>query len=1054
VYILPTSFVQRRLWFLDQFESGSAVYNTPVAYRLSGTLDLAALERSLNEIVQRHEVLRTTFASEDETVLQQVASWLQIPLPVVDLEGSANLEDALPQLVNDEARQPFDLARGPLFRARVFRIAMDDHVLVVTSHHIVFDGWSEGVLFHELHVLYDAFRQGRPSPLPELPIQYADYAVWQRDRLTGEDLDRQLSFWKRQLAGLGVLDLPVGRQRPKMQTYRGTLRAVSVPPNVVAAVKTVGLQEKATLFMTLAAAFHTLLHRYSGQHDLALGFVVSGRDRSELEGLLGCFVNTLVLRADSSGDPAFRQFVARVREAALGAYAHQDLPFERLVEEVPERDLSRSPLFQVLFNQGSAPKETALGDLAVRRMPVDTGVSKFDMAVTLTADERTGGLNGWLEYNTDLFDAATIDRFVGHYLTLLEGIAANPDARLSALPLLTEAERVAQVAWNSTRVEYSEACVHGLISAQAQRTPGRVAVESEGRSLTYGELETRSEHLARVLRVRGVVPGIRVGVFMERCPEMVVALLGIMKAGGAYVPLDPAFPRERLSYMVQDSGAALLLAHRATVEELPSSAVPVVRVDAQEPNPEAALNVVRACPDDLAYVIYTSGSTGRPKGVAITHRSLVNLLESMGRTPGLDESDVLLSVTTLSFDIAALELYLPLLKGARLAIASRDEVWDGRRLLQRMSSSQATVMQATPATWRLLMEAGWEGTAGFKALCGGEALTRDLAHDLLQRAGEVWNMYGPTETTVWSSTWRVAPDDDVISIGRPIGNTQMWVLDAHLERMPVGVPGELYIGGVGVAQGYWERTELTEARFVPDLFSGLLGSRLYRTGDMARWLRDGRLECLGRLDHQVKLRGFRIELGEIEAGLTRHTVVRDVVVIVREDAPGDKQLVAYIVAQDPPADLIDQLRALVRTTMPEYMVPAAFVLLERLPLTPNGKVDRKALPQPGSRDTELPAGAVAPRTTSETLVLGIFSDVLGRSDLGVLDSFFDLGGHSLMAARLMSRLQAVSGLDIPLRSLFERPTVAGLAEVLDGLAWVARSKSLRVDAGSREEIEL
>jgi amino acid adenylation domain-containing protein len=729
------------------------------------------------------------------------------------------------------------------------------------------------------------------------------------------------------------------------------------------------------------------------------------------------------------------------------------LPFERLVEDVGARDLSRSSVFQVLFNQEPVPQQAAVGDLVAQRMIVDPGVSKFDIAITLRSDEKTGAVNGSLEYSTGLFDAASIDRLAGHYVTLLEGVIAEPDARISDLPLLTAAERAVQAAWNATTREYPAVAIHTLIQEQARRTPDRVAVQFEDRLLTYRALDEQSDHVCRCLRARGVAAGVRVGIFMERSPELVVAVLGVLKSGAAYVPLDPSFPRDRLAHILADSGAAVVLTERSTVARIPCTTASIVTIDDDGMIPDAT-PPPPVSPDTLAYVIYTSGSTGKPKGVAVTHRSLGNLLESMGREPGVAVNDVLLSVTSLSFDIAALELFLPLIKGARVVVATGEDVSDGRRLMQRLVASGITVMQATPATWRLLIEAGWEGSPDLKVLCGGEALSRQLADDLLRRAGEVWNLYGPTETTVWSSLSRVTPGDSPIAIGRPIANTQMWVLDPQLKPLPVGIPGELYIGGGGLAQGYWDCPDLTDAKFTPDPFSSEPGSRLYRTGDRARRLPDGRVEWLGRFDFQVKLRGFRIELEEIEAAIRRHPAIREVVVVMREDTPGDKRLVAYLVADDARSDLVEQVRALLRLAIPQHMMPAAFLILARLPLTPNGKIDRTALPAPGATEGQVPAVVVAPRTASEQLVFDVFCDVLGRADFGVLDSFFDLGGHSLMAARLTSRVQAASGVDVQLRSLFEHPTPAGLAELIDSWSWLARSTAALADDSGREEVEL
>jgi amino acid adenylation domain-containing protein len=748
--------------------------------------------------------------------------------------------------------------------------------------------------------------------------------------------------------------------------------------------------------MALLSGFQILLARYTGKADAPVGSPIAGRTRSELEGLIGFFVNTLVLRTDLSGDPTFSETLARARETTLGAYGHQDLPFEKLVEELaPRRDLSYSPLFQVMLVLQNAPQRAIeLPGLLIEPLRAETGTAKFDL--TLSLAETAEGLAGWLEYDLDLFDPATAERIAGHFGTLLEGAAADPGRRLSELPLLSEAEREQLVVdLNATGREVPEVCVHEGIAAQAARTPDAVAVTFGTESLTYRELDRRANALAHRLRDLGVGPEARVGIALERSLEMVVGVLAVLKAGGAYVPLDPSYPAERLAFMREDSGVALVL--EDGLGEVGESEHP----PAGGPGPW-----------NLAYVIYTSGSTGRPKGVQISHAALTNFLASMAERPGLGSGDVLLSVTSLSFDIAGLEIYLPLLAGGRIVLASREQAADGHALRELIAASGATVLQATPATWRLLLDAGWTGGKGLVALCGGEALPPSLAASLRERTRALWNVYGPTETTVYSTLEEIGAEPP-IAIGRPVANTEVYVLDAWGNLAPAGVPGELLIGGAGLARGYLGRPELTAERFVPDPFGGA-GSRLYRTGDLARFLPDGRLECVGRIDHQVKVRGFRVELGEIEAELCRHPEVAAAVVTAREE-----RLVAYMVGDAP----IEALREALKSRLPAYMMPSAFVLLESLPLTPNGKVDRKALPEPGAA-AEVLAG---PRTPGEELLAGIWCDVLGVERVGIHQDFFDLGGHSLIATRVVSRVRDVFGAEMPLRWLFETPTVSGLA---------------------------
>nr|MBA3356212.1 amino acid adenylation domain-containing protein [Pyrinomonadaceae bacterium] len=758
---------------------------------------------------------------------------------------------------------------------------------------------------------------------------------------------------------------------------------------------------------------------------------IANRKGIETEALIGFFLNTLVLRTDLSGDPTFIELLGQVREIALGAYEHQDLPFEKLVEELhPERSLSHTPLFQVLFVLRNTPQPAMkLQGLTLSPLESDIGASKFDLNLFMV--EEAEGLKASLEFNTDLFDASTIKRMLGHFQVLLEGIVANPQQRLSALPLLTDPERhQLLVEWNDTSTTYPrQQCIHGLFETQVERTPNAIAVVFEEEQLTYGELNRRANQVAHYLRERSVGPEVRVGILMERSIEMMVALLGILKVGGSYVPLDPMYPQERLAFMLDDAEVPVLLTQRHLLESFPVHCADVVCLDTdwKAIARESEENLVGgATADNLAYVIYTSGSTGKPKGVQISHRAVVNFLNSMCQQPGLTSHDTLLAVTTLSFDIAGLELYLPLCVGARLVVASREVASDGVRLSERLCD--ATVMQATPATWRLLLEAGWQGSERLKILCGGEALSRELANQLLERGAVLWNLYGPTETTIWSAVYKVEFNSGPVPVGRPIANTQVYLLDQHLQPVPIGVPGELYIGGAGLAQGYLRRPELTAERFIANPFSAEAGARLYKTGDLARYLPSGEIECLGRLDHQVKIRGFRIELGEVEAVLAGHKSVRENVVVTREDVPGEKRLVAYVIPKQDEASSVSELRSYLKERLPEYMVPSAFVLLQELPLTPNGKVDRRALPVPDQGRPELEKAFVAPRTAVEELVAGVWADVLRREQVGVYDNFFDLGGHSLLATQVISRVRVALQVELSLHSLFEEPTVAGLAE--------------------------
>jgi amino acid adenylation domain-containing protein len=1035
---LPLSFAQMRLWVLNQLEPETAAYNLQSKFILRGELNFPVFEQTLTEIVRRHEALRTYFEIDEGQPVQKIAAPEPFHVSFFDLQTLSDAEwiQEAARVVAQDAKQPFALSKSPLLRTTLLKRTPQDHLVLFNVHHIVFDEWSLGVFQHELTELYASFLVKEQSPLAPLPIQYADYAVWQRSWLQGEVLQTQLEYWKGKLGGsLPVLKLPTDRPRPNIQTHNGTTASLLLSADLTEKLNALSRREGVTLFITLMSAFQVLLMRYSGQEDLLVGTPVANRNRPEIEGLIGCFINTLVMRNDLSGDPSFLELMKRVQDTALGAYAHQEMPFEKLVQELnPERDLSRSPVLQVLFSFLNTRTEPVLfPGLQVTRIKAEGSEAKVDLS--LYAIEVAEGISCTFEYNTDLFNAERIQRMLHHLRILAENLVRDPARRLSELEILTPAERQELVVdCNQTHLDFADrTTLHALFEQQAQRTPHAIAVQFEAEQLSYRALNERANQLAHHLQSLGVKPDTLVGLFHERSLNMIVALLGILKAGAAYVPLDPSFPEDRLNYMVENSGMRALVTQASLDGLLAARPQSVVRLDSDWPQisrlPASTQVQLNAPADHLAYVLYTSGSTGKPKGVEIEHSAIVNLLLSMQREPGFTAADTLLAVTTLSFDIAGLELYLPLISGGRVVVASREDTHDPVRLMRRMEESRCTVMQATPTTWRALIRTGWNGAPTLKILCGGEAFPPDLAEQLKSRCGELWNMYGPTETTVWSTICEISAVNGPVSIGKPIANTQVFVLDPHRNLQPVGVAGELYIGGAGVARGYLNRPDLTTERFVASPFKPK--ERLYRTGDMARWLPNGKLECLGRIDNQVKLRGFRIELDEVEAVLSRHPGVRQCVVSASDEITGDKKLVAYYEAKSNKPIDVDGLREHMKQSLPDYMIPTMWAALPALPLTPNGKIDRKALPRVEQQQIDSSSDRVSPRTGTEKTLAKIWEEVLGARNAGVHDDFFALGGHSLLAVNLVSESERIFGMRIPLQALFHSPTIAQFAEVID-----------------------
>jgi amino acid adenylation domain-containing protein len=1041
---LPLSFAQQRLWFLDRLEPGGTAYNIPQALLLRGPIDRAVLAASLGQIVRRHESLRTTFSAFADEPVQRIAPPGEVALPLVDLSGlpAADRASEAWRLLHEEGERPFDLTAGPLLRAGLLTLATGEHVVFLTLHHIAGDGWSMGVLIREMGILYRAYAARTHSPLPELPVQYADFASWQRQWLTGEVLEAKLVHWRGRLAGLkdqdGGLELPMDRPRPTIQHRRAATLPMQLGADLVERLRALSMRGRVSLFMTLLGAFQLLAHRYSRQTGIVVGTPVACRNDVVTEPMIGLFVNMLVLFTDLSGEPDVLELLGRVRGVTLAAYANQDLPFEKLVEDLqPVRALGHTPLFQVVVALNNTPRERLdIAGVESEVLTLERTTTRFDLSLSMV--ETGSGIEGVLEYSRELFDEVTIDRLREHYRTLLREVASRPERRVSALPLLSAAERHQLLhGWNDTRETRAPLPVHEAFMVQAESRPDAVAVRWRSTTLTYGELARRSGRLAHRLRGLGAGPEVRVGLALTRSPALLIGLLGVLRSGGAYIPLDPSHPRERLAMILEDGSPSLVITEETVRPLLPEEALPrLIGVDPDAAGDPAADPAGAGLPggmgEVLAYLIFTSGSTGRPKGVEVPQRALANFLAAMKQQPGLRTGDTLLAITTLSFDIAALELLLPLTVGACVVVVDQDEAMDGRRLAARLAASEATVMQGTPATWRLLLEAGWQGDGRLVALCGGEALPAELALRLRPRVSALWNLYGPTETTVWSAACKVEAAAGPVAIAGPIANTSLYVLDPSVEPAPIGIAGELYIGGTGVARGYRRHPDLTAERFLPDPFAGGLeaGARMYRTGDLARRRRDGGIDFLGRIDHQVKVRGFRIELGEVEAALVACAGVSQAVVTVREDPAGGSRLAAYLTAEAKTSLDPGAVRRELKGRLPQYMVPGWLVLLDRLPLTPSGKVDRRALPPPEEPATGVIAGRWTP---VEEVLTGIFSEVLHVERVEAASDFFELGGHSLLATRLVSRVRAAFGVELPLSAVFAGPTLTALAATVEQL---------------------
>jgi len=1052
----PLSFGQQRLWFLDQLEPGSPLYNNPAAVVLTGPLNVTALKQSLEEVTRRHEVLRTTFTTENEQPVQVIHPSIPLSFEERDLQHLPETErepEAL-HLAVAEARQPFDLNQGPLLRTVLVKMSDTVHWVLLTMHHVVSDAWSLGILVQEVAALYAAFSKDDSSPLPELTVQYADFAVWQREWLQGELFQQQLDYWSKQLADCpAALNLPTDRPRPAYQSYQGKIKFFDIPQPLAGAINKICQQKDVTPFMFFMAALQTLLHKYTGQEDLCVGTPIAGRNRAETESLIGFFINTLVVRGNLTGNPRFSALLQQMKTVALEAYAHQDLPFEMLVEKLqPERDMSRSPFFQVMFVHQNAPiQPLKLPEITFRFQPIDSETAKFDL--TLVIEELPEGLKGHFIYNTDLFDAGTILRMIQHFRLLLEKVVNAPEARLSDYALITEIEqRQVFQEWCDV-VPYvppiKEKLLIELFESRVAKSPESVAVVLGERQLTYQELNQRANQLAHFLRKSGVGPEVLVGLCVERSPEMIVGLLGILKAGGAFLPLDPDYPAERLTYMISDAQLALIVTQQSLLKQLPEQNISTVcfERDQEQLQAESLENpAALASHDNVAYVIYTSGSTGKPKGVMICHGAFVNHCVNMQKHFQLDANDRVLQFASINFDASLEQIFPTLLAGACLVLRGPD-IWSAAEFHEKLVRHRLSVVNPPTAYWHQLVQE-WiashlQITEELRLMIvGGDAMREEsvkLWSQIASSSIPLLNAYGPTETTITSTTQEIFLQinknggiNTTIPIGKPLPHRVIYILDKMGFPTPVGVAGELCIGGICLARGYLKRPDLTAERFVPDPFGKIQGARLYRTGDLVRFLPDGSIEFIGRVDHQVKIRGFRVELGEIESILKQHPSIQEAVVTIKSEPTGDKRVVAYLLADTATEALPAgaELRNFLSQQLPDYMLPAVFMFLDAFPRTPIGKIDRLALPEPEIDRTALESNYVAPTNPVEEIIAEIWAKALNVEKVGIHDNFFALGGHSLMATQIIARVREQFQVDIPLKRIFEAPTIANLALII------------------------
>ncbi len=1036
---LPLSSMQLPLWFIKQVFPDSIEYNIPFAIRFNGDLDIVILKQSLNKIIERHESLRTTFKLEKDLSVQVIAKSIVIDIPIIDFHDieKKNHEMKLKEYLASQAAKSFKLSESPLFRVRIIRLSPIEHVLFFMTHHIVFDGISHTIFQNELFEIYNSLIKGDKVQLPELSIQYTDYSVWQKEWLHSNAYQKQLKYWMDHLKGeLPVLQMPLDYQRPAVQTFAGAMEKLLIPDTMVNALSEIGRTQMATLFMVLFDALTILLHRYTNQNDFCIGVPLANRPYKEISNVIGYFTNTQVIRTKIEKDVSFLELLDQTKNIIIGALNNQEMPLERLIEKLNiKRDLSLTPLFQVLFI--FLPKPDGIVKLKnISWEPEDIEVSFTQTDLCFTNTFTKDGLNLLVNYNTDLFKPSTIRRLLNSFKVLLEGIITDPSQSISDLPVIPNIDFQNINLWNKTETEYPKHnCLHQLFEYQVEKTPNAIAACFGNKSITYEELNQKANKLANYLSDYDIQPDVFVGICIERSIEMLIALLGILKAGGAYLPLDPDYPDERLAYMIEETKISILITQQSLHAKLPQNNAKNIFIDTDWEkisnrdyrNPILKKEVK---PENIAYIIFTSGSTGLPKGVQIPHRAVVNFLTSMADKPGISSDDTLLAVTTLSFDIAVLELFLPLITGAKTVIVSKDTSVNGYKLISSLNRFKVNIMQATPSTWRLMLACGWEGNKDLKILCGGEAFPKDLAHELIGRAKSIWNMYGPTETTVWSTCYKIKNNFSHILIGKPIANTQIYILDTKMQPVPIGCVGELYIGGDSVTYGYLNRDDLTNSAFIKPDFLPSQGLKIYKTGDLAKYHEDGNIEYMGRNDFQLKVRGHRIEPGEIELALIEHVAVKQAVVVLKEDKHNNLMLVAYIIAI---SDINHkELRSYLHTKLPDYMIPQFFIETKIFQLTPAGKIDRKYL---SSMDLDIGVSkkdVIEPKTIFEQQVVKVWKDVLDIEKVSLDDNFFEIGGHSLLSVAIVSKLSKNFKIDIPLDSFLRAPTVEELAFLIEG----------------------